>query len=225
LFTPDTANAILQTSIVNTTRQDVLVWKLTPAGKFNSKSAYKHCFNNLALPPNQRPKSAPPQVVDLLNKVWREKLMAPRVQTFAWRLLRGALPTGKRASKFSKHITKNCARCGSLEDEMHMLFLCPFSKAAWFSSPWYIRTEVIAENNHSIPQMLNILLNSAHPEININSLYTFLWCLWKARNDTLFGRKFCKPLQVYPAANAIMQGSRLEDVMAVQDQHSVTAVV
>jgi hypothetical protein len=119
--------------------------------------------------------------------------MAPRVQTFAWRLLRGALPTGKRASKFSKHITKKCARCGSLEDEMHMLFLCPFSKAAWFSSPWYIKTEVIAENNHSIPQMLNILLNSAHPEININSLYTFLWCLWKARNDTLFGRKFCKP--------------------------------
>jgi hypothetical protein len=52
LFTPDTANAILQTSIVNTTRQDVLVWKLTPAGKFNLKSAYKHCFNNLALPPN-----------------------------------------------------------------------------------------------------------------------------------------------------------------------------
>jgi hypothetical protein len=92
-------------------------------------------------------------------------------------------------------------------------------------TPWYIRTEVIAENNHSIPQMLNILLNSAHPEININSLYTFLWFLWKARNDTLFGRKFCKPLQVYPAANAIMQGSRLEDVMAVQDQHSVTAVV
>ena len=132
LFTPQTANAILQTPIVNAPGQDILVWKLTPTGDFSSKSAYKHCFNNLALPANQRPKSVPPQVVDLLNQVWREKLMAPRVQTFSWRLLRRALPTGKRASKFSKHISENCARCGNLEDEMHMLFLCPFSKAAWF---------------------------------------------------------------------------------------------
>jgi hypothetical protein len=50
--------------------------------------------------------------------------MVPRVQTFAWRLLRKALPTGKRASKVSKHISEYCARCGSLEDEMHMFFLC-----------------------------------------------------------------------------------------------------
>ena len=220
MFTPQTANAILQTPIVNAPGQDILVWKLTPTGDFSSKSAYKHCFNNLALPANQRPKSVPPQVVDLLNQVWREKLMAPRVQTFAWRLLRRALPTGKRASKCSKHISENCARCGNLEDEMHMLFLCPFSKAAWFFSPWYIKTEVLAKDNHSIPQILKVLLDSAHPHINATSLYTFLWCLWKARNDALFGRKFCKPLQVYPMANAIMQGSKLEDMMAAQDQHS-----
>jgi hypothetical protein len=149
--------------------------------------------------------------------------MAPRVQTFAWRLLRRALPTGKRASRFSKHISKNYAKCGSLEDEMHLLFLCPFSKAAWFSSPWYIRTEVFAEDNYSIPQMLKVLLDSAHPHINITSLYTFLWCLWKARNDALFGRKFCRPSQVYPAANAIMQASKLEDVKAAHDQHLVNA--
>ena len=55
---------------------------------------------------------------------------------------------------------------------MHMLFLCPFSKATWFSSPWYIRTEVLAEHNHSIPQMLKVLLDSAHPHINVTSVYT-----------------------------------------------------
>jgi hypothetical protein len=135
LFAAHTADAILQTPIVNAIGQDILVWKLIPAGECTSKSAYKHCFNNLALPANQRPKSVPTHVVNLLNQVWKQKLMAPRVQTFAWRLLRRALPTGKRASKFSKHIGETCARCGGLEDEMHMLFLCPFSKAAWFSSP------------------------------------------------------------------------------------------
>ena len=130
--------------------------------------------------------------------------MEPRVQTFAWRLLRRALPTSKRASKFSKHISENCVRCGNQEDEMHIFFLCPFSKATWFSSPWYIRTEVLVEHNHSIPQMINALLHSAHPHINITSLYTFLRCLWKTQNDAMFGRKFCKPSQVYPVAKALL---------------------
>jgi hypothetical protein len=176
LFTPQTANAILQTAIINAHGQDVLVWKLTPAGDCSSKSAYKHCFNNLVLPTNQRPKVVPPHIVDLLNQVWQEKHMVPRVQTFAWRLLRRALPTGKRASKFSKHIDEECPRCGSAEDEMHMLFLRPFSKAAWFSSPWFIRTEAIAAHNQSVSQMIQALLSLGHPHISLTSLYTFLWC-------------------------------------------------
>ena len=108
---------------------------------------------------------------------------------------------------------------------MHILSLCPFSKATWFSSPWYIRTEVLAEHNHSIPQMLKVLLDSAHPHINVTSVYTFLWCLWKAQNDALFGRNFCQPSQVYPVANAILQGPKLKEVMAGQDQCSTTDVV
>jgi hypothetical protein len=149
------------------TGKDTLVWKLTPSGVCSSKSAYKHCFNNLALPANQRPKVVPPHIVNLLNQVWQEKQMAPRVQTFAWRLLRRALPIGKRASKFSKHIKEDCSRCGGVEDEMHMLFLCAFSKAAWFSAPWFIRTEILAENHRSVSQMIQALLSSGHPHINI----------------------------------------------------------
>jgi hypothetical protein len=53
LFSPEIANDIMQTPIVNSVGQDTLIWKLTPAGKFSSKSAYKHCFNNLDLPARQ----------------------------------------------------------------------------------------------------------------------------------------------------------------------------
>jgi hypothetical protein len=45
LFFPALANSILQTPIIEATGQDILVWKLTPAGLFSPKSAYKHCFN------------------------------------------------------------------------------------------------------------------------------------------------------------------------------------
>jgi hypothetical protein len=103
-----------------------------------------------------------------------------------------------------------------VEDEMHMLFLYPFAKATWFYAPWFIRTEVLAENDQSIPHMIQALLSSSHPQINISSLFTFLWCLWKARNDSLFNKNFTTPCQVFPAANAIMQGSKLEDDVSKQ---------
>lgn len=94
LFNTTTANEILQTPIINTNDHDTLIWKLTPIGQFSPKSAYKHCFNNLHLPPRQRPKVVAPHIISLLKQVWSDKQMAPRVQTFAWRLLRKALPTG-----------------------------------------------------------------------------------------------------------------------------------
>ena len=108
LFTPETAAAILQTPIVVSLGHDLPVWKLTPADKFSSKSAYKHCYNNLQLPVNQRPKPVQPQVIALLNQVWAENFMLPRVQNFAWRLLRRALATSNRAGKYSKIGRASC---------------------------------------------------------------------------------------------------------------------
>lgn len=137
--------------------------------------------------------------------------MVPRVQTFAWRLLRRALPTGKRAGRLSVHIKEECARCGAIEDDMHLLFLCPFSKAAWFSHPWYFRSEVCAATRHSIPDMINAILSSGHPFASLENVYTFMWCLWKARNDTLFSRKVHKPSQVFAATHAILRGAKVDD--------------
>jgi hypothetical protein len=220
LFTPHTANAILQTPIINSNGKDTLVWKLTPAGDCTSKSAYKHCFNNLALPVNQQPKVVSPQIISLLNHVWQDTSMAPRVQTFAWRLLRKALSTGKRASRFSKHIQPECSRCGCVEDEMHLLFLCPFSKAAWYCHPWYIRIETLAAMHHNVPALIQALLLSGHPQINQTSLYTFLWCLWKARNDCLFNKKRPSPANVFAVSNAIMQEAQLEVTGCSENQHN-----
>ena len=67
LFTPQTAATIIRTPIINAEGKDTLVWKLTPSGDCSSKSAYKHCFNNLVMPANQRPKVVPPHTVNLLN--------------------------------------------------------------------------------------------------------------------------------------------------------------
>jgi hypothetical protein len=69
LFTPHTANAILQIPNINAYEHNTLVWKLNPAGKCTPKNAYKVSFNNLALYVNQQTKEVYPQVISLLNQV------------------------------------------------------------------------------------------------------------------------------------------------------------
>jgi hypothetical protein len=93
---------------------------------------------------------------------------------------------------------------------MHIFFLCPFSKVAWYCFPWFIKTKILANHNSLVPHMIKGLLDSQHPQISVSSLYTFLWCIWKARNDSVFCRKACNPSQVYAAAAAIMQGTKIE---------------
>jgi hypothetical protein len=58
--------------------------------------------------------------------------------------------------------------------------------------------------------MVHALLTSGHPQIKPTTLYTFLWCLWKARNDTLFYGKESKHSRVFVAANAITNATKLE---------------
>jgi hypothetical protein len=99
-------------------------------------------------------------------------------------------------------------------------FLCPFAKAAWFSSPWLLRSEVYFVNHGSIPAVIEAILSSGHPNASTTNLYTFLWCLWKSRNDNPFGRKSNKPFQVHAAAKAILQGVRTDDELTPTEVHA-----
>jgi hypothetical protein len=87
----------------------------------------------------------------------------------------------------------------------HLFFLCPFAKAAWFMPPWYLRSETFIHNANSFASVLLSFLSSGHPEANLESIATFLWCLWKSRNDHLFGRKKSAPEQIAIHAKALLQ--------------------
>lgn len=99
--------------------------------------------------------------------------MAPRVQTFAWRLLRRATPSGKRAGRFSHHIEKTRSRCNVEEDDMHLFFLCPFAKAVWFHHRWYLRSECIAQKAMTISDVIQNLLSSGHPMASLQNIMIF----------------------------------------------------
>jgi hypothetical protein len=203
LFQQPLADNIKNTSIINSQEKDVLCWKLTPSGKCNAKSAYWACLKNLQEQGEPKPRQVQMETKKILKEVWKDKTLIPRVQVFGWRFLSKTMPTGARAGKYIKHISKLCCRCGLEEDDVHIFFTCCFSKAAWFSYAWYIRTEVIVYNASSLTQILQTILSLNHPHVNLKNVLNFMWCIWKARNDLLFNKKDCLPTHIKYKAQAI----------------------
>ena len=227
LFVPSAASSIKQTPIIYTDEQDLLCWNLTTNGKCNTKSAYYACLQVLhEQRQEEQPRPPTPQTTQLLMQVWKSKEIIPRIQIFGWRFLRKALPTGARAGKYSKHISKFCCRCCMQEDEVHLFFTCPFVKAAWFIAPWHLRTEFIVANCANLTDIILKLLAMNHPHATLPNILTFMWCIWKSRNDMLFQQKKCEPYQIYINSHALMKNLEIcstnsHKQTGIQDQKQV----
>ena len=184
-FDDDFKNQILQIPIIKADFEDEICWIHTPNAQCTTKSAYK-CFPQVALTSSRI--SISPAEKEIWWQVWRNKRLAPRVKTFAWRLIRRALATGARASKFSKHIAKECSRCGMLETDSHLFFHCTFAKAVWFSTTLGLRTDAYDTTLYP-SNIIHAMLQIHQPENSVDKIFTLLWCIWKARNDFLFNKK------------------------------------
>jgi hypothetical protein len=223
LFQEPLATSIKQTPILHTEDNDLLVWKLTPTGICNTKSAYKACLQRMYDNGEPQPTQVNLNTVHLLKRIWKNKNMLPRIQTFGWRLLRKAIPTGARVGRYSKHISKLCCRCSMEETDVHLFFLCPFARAVWFSFPWCIRIDQVVDESRSITQTLLNILNMNHPYASIENLLTYLWCIWKSRNDCLFNRQVRQAFQIQHMANALNQNMEMLDVLQVATNRSLGA--
>ena len=71
------------------------------------------------------------------------------------------------------------------------------------------------------------LLNMNHPHASIQNILTFIWCLWKSRNDNRFAMKQGAPYQINLAAQAVMSNLEMYDycdkTMQVHNQAPVNA--
>jgi beta-galactosidase beta subunit len=103
------------------------------------------------------------------------------------------------------------------ETDQHLFFLCPFARASWFMNPWHLKIDQFVSPSDSISQILIKLLNMNHPNGSIDNILTFMWSLWKSRNDYLFNKKDSTPTQIYQMTIAIKKNLELLDVVQVTE--------
>jgi hypothetical protein len=101
------------------------------------------------------------------------------------------------------------------ETDYHLFFSCNYARAAWFSHPWYIRVDMLITNANSLTDIILNLVNMNHPNATLPNVLTFMWCLWKSRNDHLFNRQQLHPAQIQHMANALNHNLEMSDVLQV----------
>lgn len=162
IFNDHAVHKITQVQINQQDVEDKLCWKHTNNGLCSSKSAYKKTRKRKT----QHSHQVSAQTLSILMHVWKDKLIPPNVKPFAWRLLRGALPSAQRLNCRIQDISSACCRCGIPESEFHRFFSCPFSKLSWYISEANISTDIF-------PHEAKSNVNAARVYIRLSKYITF----------------------------------------------------
>ena len=118
-------NEISKLHPVPNNNQDILRWKPANNGTCTTKAIYNHLASNQIINlPSQGSRSINSHTNQILKRAWKMKNLPPIIKTFAWRLIRRALPTAERASRYSTQPDFNCAACGNIENDAHLFFQC-----------------------------------------------------------------------------------------------------
>lgn len=70
------------------------------------------------------------QTISGTRNVWNLKV-ASKINMFAWKTLKRALPVGTCLVKCHIDVYFRCKRCGASGYIIHLLFHCPFAQQVW----------------------------------------------------------------------------------------------
>ena len=77
---------------------------------------------------------------------------------FAWRLLRLALGIASRIHRIISNINETCSHCGGVENEVHMIFECSYTRAVWFAYVLGIRAHALPSSGQGFHMQIMTIL-------------------------------------------------------------------
>ncbi|XP_078170749.1 uncharacterized protein LOC144565012 [Carex rostrata] len=139
---------------------------------------------------------------EALGKIWTWKGILPRVRTFLWRAIHGALPTAAWLHARIRDINPVCKRCRA-ENEylMHLFYYCPVSQATWQAAGLTLNVDDLPLN---FTKTLLTVTQTMDERQTVNYC-NLLWEVWKARNREVFEGKKTQPLGILKQAKSMEQ--------------------
>lgn len=218
-FEEEAVQKILQIPLMQDTSSDKLCWRFTKNGECNSKSAYREFYKR----DNQNLQQVDSQTLALIKATWKDKNIPPKVKVFAWRFLREALPSSLTLNQRISDIPAACCRCGTPESDLHLFFLCPFSRLTWMISSYHFDIDRFQASSR-LSLIIAFTVNNGPSRINLSNLFIIMWQLWKARNGFKFQGTFKEPSQVSYLADALISSfSQISSQFSLQDNEQSEA--
>ncbi|XP_026460097.1 uncharacterized protein LOC113360875 [Papaver somniferum] len=126
LFDNNTVQKILSI-ILDTSKEDTMLWMPARDGKFSVKSTYKHLtLTTSVVQVNGR---------NIENKIWGllwKTNTAHRIKLFSWKCIRDLHNTRYKLSTYNENIAPHCVICGGGEETIeHLFFECDYAKKIW----------------------------------------------------------------------------------------------
>ncbi|KAI8533301.1 hypothetical protein RHMOL_Rhmol11G0286700 [Rhododendron molle] len=179
---PRLRNAAIREVIANTeggllpdiSKEDEVVWTLTPNGCYSAKSAWMALRNR-----------AP--TVDWAHMVWHKQYV-PRWSFILWVALLGRLSTIDRLMEWGVTNAKDCVLCyGGQESHSHLFFECQYATLVWTC----IRSKC-CRHGDNLSLWAEVQWGSHHCSKSVSTII-YQWCLaaseyflWRERNSRIF---------------------------------------
>jgi len=206
IFPPFIVDNIMQVPVLYVVTHDTLIWKEDKCGVYTVKIGYKLCMENIM---NVAKHFVPGE----WKWIWRIK-SPPKVRNLIWRVCRDCLPTGKNLQERGVDCLSSCPVCdNSVEQTVHLLFGCQFSKAVWDMAGLKDVIEkrmTITSSPHSV---ITDICASEHSTV-VSKMAMVKWSLWYNRNNIIWNNKRSTPSQVNMMANSLWDDWRLANCIS-----------
>lgn len=188
------ANWIEQVPICNHEGPDILCWRPSTSGMWTSKEAYNRSWQDAGETRYPATTQGNQGYKTHTHPSTAKTCMKPaRSFSHVSKHLHGgykqALATGEQVGYYSKHIDKDCIRCGWLEKwRFNFFFPCSFSRAFLFSATPLILADA-TNGGQVIQAQIEKLLSSNANWGEIQRVITLLWYQRKAMTDQRFNKE------------------------------------